>query len=850
MDIDKAFGKLYEEVKIDEAKEFWAIIDKAKGGEVMAISSDEKGAKSSVKMSNFSKHDYHFGKDPRTLKIVKVAGSYKQGEKMIGTKLSFKEDIEKAFKEFVEEIDERKMTDAEMAEREEIVKKMKPKLQSFKDRYGDDAKKVMYATATKQAMEEVEIEEKKSATGYELYHKTFSDAMQHAYAHAKSKGFVVDPKEIDDKVATGPKKPSSGKTNRYSLKAGRKKVEIQVANLDNKRYELNMYIEAVELDEAFSMSKGNKRVVDAFYDQKTIKAHGDSILTTDGKSLTKRGMGGQHIATWENGKIRITAVSDVKSTEQILRYMKKSIPKNNFKPEDYKRFFEEVEIDEKFAGWIAFHPTKDEKLEIKPKKGVIDSLYDAKQAAIKHWKLPKSKHSLLAIEPAQEAFELGEVKSDHEDEIAAFKAKGGKVKKLKPGKKFKSLFKQKGPKKPPRSEGIVEALKPADKKVIDAFYDKEELEGKLLYSDGDKLEKLGMGRDTVAVWKGHKIQITSQSAVRSDDEILRYMKKSIPKLNFDPKSYKKFFEGIDIEKASMGAVIKDFQDSDAPQFKGKSDKKRKEMAIAAKLSKEEKEETDDPKSKKKDKINLKPKMDETMKNYKEFMKKVKEKRFQSEDADADMKAAREKKERERKRAAASRQTDAYRGIEKARPTKDNAPLHKEDSDPDTKGTQGDNAEWKKARSAVLKKFGVGSCSALKDEKEKKACYKALDDSHVADHEEQVKKEEVIDVVSKILGRRKEVQEAVTMGGIEYGEQDWDVQHRLENSYPNLHANYAEFHEQGLEGPYLWHGETYFFDRKVGGWYSVTEEDFVDDEISKDLSLAYVKDGLYKRQFAS
>ena len=106
------------------------------------------------------------------------------------------------------------------------------------------------------------------------------------------------------------------------------------------------------------------------------------------------------------------------------------------------------------------------------------------------------------------------------------------------------------------------------------------------------------------------------------------------------------------------------------------------------------------------------------------------------------------------------------------------------------------------------------------------------------------------MISRILGRKKEVKEAVTMGGIEYGEQDWDVQHRLENSYPNLHANYAEFHEQGLEGPYLWHGETYFFDRKVGSWYSVTAEDFVDDEISKDLSLAYVKDGMYKRQFAS
>ena len=88
--------------------------------------------------------------------------------------------------------------------------------------------------------------------------------------------------------------------------------------------------EEFELDEAFSMGKGDKRVVDAFYDQKTIKKHGASILTTDGKTLTKTGMGGQDIAKWVNGKIKIVAVSDVKSTEQILRYMKKSIPSGLF----------------------------------------------------------------------------------------------------------------------------------------------------------------------------------------------------------------------------------------------------------------------------------------------------------------------------------------------------------------------------------------------------------------------------------------------------------------------------------------------------------------------------------------
>ena len=91
--------------------------------------------------------------------------------------------------------------------------------------------------------EEVELDEKKSATDYEVYHKSFSDAMQHAYEYAKKKGFPVDKDEIDDKVALGPKKPSKGKTNRYDLKAGRKTAHIQVYNMDNKSYELNMYIE-------------------------------------------------------------------------------------------------------------------------------------------------------------------------------------------------------------------------------------------------------------------------------------------------------------------------------------------------------------------------------------------------------------------------------------------------------------------------------------------------------------------------------------------------------------------------------------------------------------------------------
>lgn len=103
------------------------------------------------------------------------------------------------------------------------------------------------------------LEEAKSSTGYELYHKDFSSAMAHAYDFAKKKfGIEVDPKEIDDKVASGPRKPSKGKTNSYRLKGkdGKKTIQVQVYGMDNGKYELNMYKESVELEEKLKVSDG------------------------------------------------------------------------------------------------------------------------------------------------------------------------------------------------------------------------------------------------------------------------------------------------------------------------------------------------------------------------------------------------------------------------------------------------------------------------------------------------------------------------------------------------------------------------------------------------------------------
>ena len=72
--------------------------------------------------------------------------------------------------------------------------------------------------------------------------------------------------------------------------------------------------------------------------------------------------------------------------------------------------------------------------------------------------------------------------------------------------------------------------------------------------------------------------------------------------------------------------------------------------------------------------------------------------------------------------------------------------------PVEEATTGDKDEYQRKRKEIAKKFGVESCSALKDEKERKACYAALDASHVSDDEE--------DEDDDPVGKNEEVKEAV------------------------------------------------------------------------------------------
>jgi hypothetical protein len=83
-----------------------------------------------------------------TGKVVKVHSSDVTSTKKHIQKAGYKDH------KVVGGLNEEKMSDEDMEQREKIVKGMKKNLQGFKARYGDRAKDVMYATATKQAMKE------------------------------------------------------------------------------------------------------------------------------------------------------------------------------------------------------------------------------------------------------------------------------------------------------------------------------------------------------------------------------------------------------------------------------------------------------------------------------------------------------------------------------------------------------------------------------------------------------------------------------------------------------------------------------------------------------------------------
>ena len=86
---------------------------------------------------------------------------------------------------------------------------------------------------------------------YQLYHSTYTSAIQSAEQHITDSGFEVSADELMDVVGFGPAKPQPGKTNSLHLKLTkngklvRVMAHLQVYNRGQEIgncYELNVYV--------------------------------------------------------------------------------------------------------------------------------------------------------------------------------------------------------------------------------------------------------------------------------------------------------------------------------------------------------------------------------------------------------------------------------------------------------------------------------------------------------------------------------------------------------------------------------------------------------------------------------
>jgi len=151
--------------------------------------------------------------------------------------------IKKIFsKEEVETVEE--MSDSQMKTREHNVKSMKKNFGDFRKRYGDKAKSVMYATATKQAMKEDEEQE------VENMHY----CAKHVFSDLFGEGFVLEGQHAEPN--------EEGNIDWYMVefddgirKIPTHKLEIMVAEYHMNHKKKKKMMEEEELDEMSSKMK-------------------------------------------------------------------------------------------------------------------------------------------------------------------------------------------------------------------------------------------------------------------------------------------------------------------------------------------------------------------------------------------------------------------------------------------------------------------------------------------------------------------------------------------------------------------------------------------------------------------
>lgn len=84
---------------------------------------------------------------------------------------------------------------------------------------------------------------------YEIYHDSYSSAVQEATRRTREQGYEVNEEDFHYKVTVGPRKPQPGDTNSFNIKLlkngeeSRRVLHMQIYRMNEDSYELNMYID-------------------------------------------------------------------------------------------------------------------------------------------------------------------------------------------------------------------------------------------------------------------------------------------------------------------------------------------------------------------------------------------------------------------------------------------------------------------------------------------------------------------------------------------------------------------------------------------------------------------------------
>lgn len=231
---------------------------------------------------------------------------------------------------------ERSLTDDEKAKAEKIVKGMKKEKAGFQDRYGDKAKSVMYATATKLAKEEV-VSEVRGEPGCKSCNAAGEARKIHAY-HVHHNGKHID-------------------TVFYNTHEDPADVKKSLVNHDGYHPNIKVVKEEVQIDELSKSTLKNytKKALDSIRTHAYISGHHDADNMYGSGSPKKK-----HELTGKSHRYYMKSIKRGKGVQAAVnRLTKEETQINELKTDTMKKYIQTAADDLRHQAGLDAHYKRD-----------------------------------------------------------------------------------------------------------------------------------------------------------------------------------------------------------------------------------------------------------------------------------------------------------------------------------------------------------------------------------------------------------------------------------------------------------------------------------------------------------